>query len=76
MTAVGSWDTWVQTLIDGCGCWWVSVKVPSLSVKSRGHLLRVSVRKEVESLQKGHSLHNVHIRDWQSQWKSILLYKL
>ena len=43
------------------------MKVPSLSVKSRGHLLRVNVGKEVEYLQKGRSLHNVHIRDWQSQ---------
>lgn len=53
MTAVGSWGTWVQMVIDGCDCWLVSVKVPSLSVKSHGHLLRVSVGKEVEYLQKG-----------------------
>lgn len=71
MTVIGSCGSWVQMVIDGCDCWWVSVKVLSLLGKSRGHLLRVSVGKEVEYLWRGHILYNVHIGDWQSQWKSI-----
>lgn len=49
-----------------------SVKVLSLSVKSHGHLLRVSMgKKKVEYLRRGCSFYNVNVGDWQSQWKRI-----